>query len=138
MTTIRCTFAVLSSDLNPARMTEILGCVPDNAVIVGRERSPPRMTPKFHGWYVDHERRDYKDVGVALAELLNRVSPMLQKLPALRKMDANLEVKFLVAVTPMASDVSLFFDAHVLRSVVNLGASLDIEFFDEETENTVT
>ena len=132
MTSIRCSFCVFSTILLPDRITQLLGVRPDHTVMAGKTRTPPRLTPKANGWYLECKATNTRDAEALLQELVNRALPTKPGLAELRRQDRSARVACSMAITPFSHDVPLFFSAGLVKQISELGASFDIDFFEDD------
>ena len=130
MNEVSATFSIWSEKLEPQRITEILCFQPDNTAIKGADRDPPRPRPPAHGWHVGCREKDKELAGEVMGHLLERISPVLAKLPELRKSDPKISISFSLDISPKTTNVSLFFDRRTIETISSVEGDLDIEFFD--------
>ena len=123
-------FAVRTRDLRSEQVSDILGRQPDASVLKGSDRTPPRLRPPNHGWFLEKIEADSADPVGLLEGLLDRARDLVPRLDDLRAVDPTTKVTVSICVTPFSARMPFFFSAEVVRALGELGASLDIEFFE--------
>ena len=121
-------FAIWSAHLTPDQITEIVGMPPDTGVIRGRDRVPPRVMPRDHGWHL-RERTSEGDVGDALAKMIVRVRPLLSVLKRVCDVDPDVSFRMSVATRGDPRRISTYIEATTIEFLASIRSSLDIEHF---------
>ena len=130
MIRITATLSVLSDRVNPDQMTHVLTVTPDNTVLKGIDRVPPRTVPASYGWYITCVREGDPTANDTISELLDRLDSVHLDLDKLRMIDPNLRVVINVSVLGYSKDVNLFFPFDTISRIVKHGGCFDIEFFE--------
>lgn len=103
------TFGIVSYVLTASTLARMLPIQPDSLIVMGCDRTPPKIVPKHNGWYMDQEDDTSYDVEQTVIGLLHRIEPIQATLVRLRAMDAGLETMVLVAVMSQSVEISLNF-----------------------------
>jgi Domain of unknown function (DUF4279) len=130
MNTVSATLSVWSENLEPHRITEILCFQADNTVLKGADRAPPRPRPTAFGWHVRCREYNIILAGEVLGHLIDRIWPLIGKIPELRSLDKNISINFFLHVSPKSAEVSLFFERRIIKIMASMNADFDIEYFD--------
>jgi hypothetical protein len=130
MARITAQLAVLSDSPVPERMIDVLSFVPDGFVYKGSTCSPPRSVPPSHGWFVICRHEGDVSPAEVLSNLLARISSLRDKAAGSRAVDSNARLIIHLSIVPRSTDIPLYFNNELLKSMSDLGADFGIEFFD--------
>jgi len=136
MNRVTATFSILSKMIHPDRISELLLLSPDNSVLRGVDRNPPRSHPNAFGWYVYCVETNKVNVSETLSILLDRIEVSADKIYNIRNVDPDIEIKFSLSVAPFSADVSLYIENEIIKKISRLGGDLDIEFFDLQSSDS--
>ncbi|HXA40789.1 MAG TPA: DUF4279 domain-containing protein [Phenylobacterium sp.] len=97
----------------------------------GDLRTPPRPVPKANGWSIQVWDDDSTDPSAVLEQLLQQIAPLKAVIERLRMEAPDLDVWVGVTIRPPMPILPLHFVAEQMDAVAALGASFDIDYFDE-------
>jgi hypothetical protein len=129
MSCITATFSILSDNVLPDDITTLLSFTPDDTVLKGSYRNPPRPVPGLFGWHVTCVLEGEPTVDEALSTLLERLEPLATNLSKLRAIDPGVQVQFNLAIRALPQETPLLFPKEIIGAVAGLQADLDIDFF---------
>lgn len=124
-------FSVWSELLRPDEITHILQTTPDQTVLKGKDRHPPRMRPVANGWHIGCCVCDDVFVENAFLKLFSRLSLFERQYAELLKADDGIVSAFYVLITPRIADVSLCMSRRTVETISKFGGTLDIVFSDD-------
>ena len=119
----------LFTELWEEEINKTMGIEPDNFVIAGKHRAPPRPRPPENGWILRNEIEGCYDIQEVLIPILDMAYSKREEIASLAKKDKSLETGIAISLAPRDADVATFFTKEVIAKIAELKASLDIEYF---------
>lgn len=116
---------IISDVLTPEQISEIVGIKPTKFWRVGDRRGPSMIKEKSNGWLLESDLPPNAPLEIHVASLLTRLVPFAERIEALADENA---VEFSCVVYAKEAP-SLNFEKSVLRQIVKIGASLDIDLY---------
>lgn len=116
---------IISDALTPEQVSEIVGLKPTKSWRIGDRRGPTTIKEKNNGWLLESDLPRDAPLETHVTSLLTRLAPFAERIESLAEENA---VEF-SCVAYAKEAPTLNFDKSVLRQIVNLGASLDIDLY---------
>jgi uncharacterized protein DUF4279 len=132
----RASLIVLSADLSPSEITELIGIPPDEAHTKGAPQTPQSSYGwKYHSWQVHSRSHEMTPPEDHLASLLERVEPFAERIAALARSGQVEPLRVWISHHIENYNPGLSIDPGLLARVAQLGASLDLDIYAEEFDD---
>ncbi|MFC3324324.1 DUF4279 domain-containing protein [Mesorhizobium cantuariense] len=115
--------------MSAAEISKQLAMEPDHAVLKGSLRNPVRETPRRHGWSLQCRFEGEVDLDVAVASVLKRVEGLVSTIGSLSQQGV-IKVSVALAIAESKEVLPMFFESGTIKTIGDLGATFDIEYFD--------
>jgi hypothetical protein len=116
---------IISDALTPEQISNRLGMSPSKSWHAGDRRGPTIIKEKCNGWVLESDLPPGAPLEAHVESLLARLAPLSDRIESLA--EGNIVEFSCVAYAKEAP--ALNFQKSLLRQIVNLGASLDIDLY---------